>query len=160
MTVRWTHIIDSLGLTEPDEAKIEKLPNGDELESGVTPAPHKDNIPTAFEEVWRDVTTKKTHTELSWILQSSDENTFIGKVGNIYVTNRKSATGFAARREDRADAEGNDTWTVTFQSENGTGLPSATQAVAAIDSPGQSWTNGQNVDIAGVNYIFRAVSAS
>jgi hypothetical protein len=121
----------------------------------VTPAPHNNNIPTAYEEVWRDVTAKKTPSELSWILQSVDRSTFVSKVGGIYLAIQKASAGFAAVREDRSA----NAWSTTFQSQGGEGLPSATQAIEAIEAGRQSWAEGQTLDIQNTNYLFRAVSS-
>ncbi|KAH8173716.1 protein HRI1 domain-containing protein [Sarocladium implicatum] len=157
-TFRWTHIIDSLDLTVPDVAHFEKLPNGDDLEIGVTPAPHKNGEPTAYEEVWRDITAKRTPTELSWILQSTDGTTFVGRVGAHYLAIKKTFSGFAARREDRDISQNKDEWKTEFQSAEATALPSAAQAVAAVDVAGQSWAAGHTVDIAGTSFVFKGVS--
>lgn len=151
-TFRWTHIIDSLDLTVPDDAHFVKLPNGDDLEVGTTPAPHLNNVPTDYEEVWRDITDKSPE-ELSWILESSDRTTFIGKVGCIFLAIQKTTEAFSARREDRQAG----VWKITFNS-GITGLPSAYQAIEAIESKNNSWAVGQSVTIGGVEFIFRAVS--
>ncbi|KAK6087032.1 neutral amino acid transporter [Seiridium cupressi] len=136
-TYRWTHIVDSLNLTIPDDAHFEKLPNGDDLEIGTTPCPHKGGVPTDYEEVWRDITAKKSADELSWILQSSDGTTFIGKVGGIFLAIRKTSHGdFAALREDRQD----DNWATTYQSDGKAGLPQATQCIEAIEKTSQPTT--------------------
>ncbi|RSL88337.1 hypothetical protein CDV31_016079 [Fusarium ambrosium] len=152
-TFRWTHIIDSLDLTIPDDAHFEKLPNGDDLEIGTYPL---GGIPTDYEEVWRDITQKKSAEELSWILQSSDGSGFIGKVGSIFLAIQKTQGGFAARREDRGATGG--TWKLTFEDGETAGLPTATQSSEAIETQGSSWTEGQTVEIGGAEYVFRGVS--
>ncbi|SPO01219.1 uncharacterized protein DNG_03966 [Cephalotrichum gorgonifer] len=156
-TFRWTHIIDSLNLTIPDEAYFEKLPNGDDLEIGTTPCPFKDGALTDYEEVWRDITVKSSAEELSWILQSDDGSAFIGKVGTIYLAIRKVGDGgFAARREDR-DTSGSD-WNVSYESGSVGSLPGAREAIECLETGDQKWAEGQEVEIRGVTYAFRGVS--
>ncbi|RSL71316.1 hypothetical protein CEP53_001519 [Fusarium sp. AF-6] len=152
-TFRWTHIIDSLDLTIPDDAHFEKLPNGDDLEIGTYPLR---GTPTDYEEVWRDITQKKSAEELSWILQSNDGSGFIGKVGSVFLAIQKSQGGFAARREDRGATGG--TWKLTFEDGETAGLPTATQGSEAIETQGSSRTEGQTVEIGGTEYVFRGVS--
>ncbi|KAF4119481.1 hypothetical protein GMORB2_4746 [Geosmithia morbida] len=157
-TFRWTHIIDSLDLTVPDDAHFEKLPNGDDLEIGTTPAPHLENIPTDYEEVWRDITAKKNPNELSWILQSEDGTAFVARVGNIYLAIRKaSGEALAARRQDRKSVDGKDVWNVTFESGDTATLPQAVDASLVIEASGR-FSEGQKVKIGPTNYISRAVS--
>ncbi|EPE04122.1 neutral amino acid transporter [Ophiostoma piceae UAMH 11346] len=145
-TFCWTHIIDSLGLTVPDDAHFEKLPNGDDLEIGVTPAPHKGGELTAYEEVWRDVTAVEDVASgkptLSWILQSIDGTVFIGKAGHVYLAIHKSSDEqgglFSACREDYDTATGARVQKYACTSDTaGTALlasrlPTATQAISAI----------------------------
>ncbi|UQC89964.1 uncharacterized protein CLUP02_15495 [Colletotrichum lupini] len=156
-TFRWTHIIDSLNLTVPDDAYFEKLPNGDDLEIGTTPCPHRNGVPTDYEEVWRDVTKRGTNKTPSWIIQSKDGRTFIGKVGVIYLSICKaSATEFAARREDYDSQHG--IWNCTFESENDGSMPKASAVVTMVDNEAQKSVNGGLVSIGGVVYVFRGVS--
>ncbi|KAK1531607.1 hypothetical protein CPAR01_11256 [Colletotrichum paranaense] len=156
-TFRWTHIIDSLNLTVPDDAYFEKLPNGDDLEIGTTPCPHKNGVPTDYEEVWRDVTKRGPNDTPSWILQSKDGMTFIGKVGVIYLAIRKaSATEFAARREDYDSHHG--IWKRTFESENDGSMPKASAVVTMVDNEAQTSVDGGLVSIGGVEFVFRDVS--
>lgn len=155
-TFRWTHIIDSLGLIVPDEAYFEKLPNGDDLEIGTTACPHKNGAMTDYEEVWGDITSKLSATELSWILQSKDGRAFLGKVGATYLAMEQATDGaFAVRREDR-EASGGD-WGVSYSSGAVDGLPTAIQAIEALEKGGQNWAEGQAVEIGAAEYVFRAV---
>lgn len=121
----------------------------------MTPAPHNNNIPTAYEEVWRDITARKRPSDLSWILQSTDGSAFVGKVGGIYLAIRKTSAGFAALREDDT-TEG---WSTTFKSKGGEDLPSAKQAIEAVEVTGQSWAEGQTLELQSTSYVFRAVSS-
>ncbi|KAL2670244.1 hypothetical protein Neosp_014711 [[Neocosmospora] mangrovei] len=149
-TFRWTHIIDSLDLTIPDDAHFEKLPNGDDLEIGTYPL---GGVPTDYEEIWRDITQKTAPEELSWILQSIDGSAFIGKVGSIFLAIQKTEGGFAARREDRGVA--GSTWKLTYEYAATPGLPTAMQGSEAIETQNSVWTEGQTIKIGGVEYVFR-----
>lgn len=157
-TFRWTHIIDSLDLSVPDEAHFEKLPNGDDLEIGTTPAPHLDNKPTDYEEVWRDITAKRTIHELSWILQSVDGLTFLGKVGSIYLAIRKSSDGsFAAIRQDLKCTNDEYSWNTTFESGDLSALPLAYDAISAVEGVGNV-PDGTEVMVGQARYVVRAIS--
>ncbi|EXF75779.1 hypothetical protein CFIO01_11568 [Colletotrichum fioriniae PJ7] len=156
-TFRWTHIIDSLNLTVPDDAHFEKLPNGDDLEIGTTPCPHKNGVPTDYKEVWRDVTRRGADKTPSWIIQSTDGRTFIGKVGVIYLAIHKASdVEFAARREDYKPQHG--IWECTFESQNEGKMPKASAVVALIDKKAQKSVDGDLISIDGVDFVFRGVS--
>ncbi|KAK1635509.1 hypothetical protein BDP81DRAFT_481840 [Colletotrichum phormii] len=155
-TFRWTHIIDSLNLTVPDDAHFERLPNGDDLEIGTTPCPHKDGVRTDYEEVWRDVTTRGADSRPSWILQSKDGATFIGKVGHIYLAVHKaSGVEFAARREDYESEHG--IWKCAFESGNQAKVPKSSAVVTLADEEAQKSVDGDVVSIDGVDFVFRGV---
>ncbi|CAH0005078.1 unnamed protein product [Clonostachys byssicola] len=142
-------------LTVPDEAHFEKLPNGDDLEIGSTPCPHKGGALTEYEEVWRDITSRKQPEDPSWILQSADGTTFIGRVGTIYLAIRKSETGnFSARREDLSSS--NQTWEVTFESGKVELLPRASSALKQIGAT-EKVENG-TLQVDDINYIVKAFS--
>lgn len=155
VTCRWTHIIDSLDLTVPDEAYFVKLENGDDLEIGSTPCPHKDNAVTAYEEVWRDITANMQAGDQSWILQSSDGTTFIGKVGTIYLAIKKDVDGMFTARKEELDG----TWRVSFESE-GHALPQVSQVLKEFEVEGRDWAVGQKAVIAGIEYEVRGFSIS
>ncbi|CAM1503144.1 Fc.00g079200.m01.CDS01 [Cosmosporella sp. VM-42] len=153
-TCQWTHIIDSLDLTEPDEAQLFKLPNGDELEVGSTPCPLRGGAMTSFEEVWRNVTVHFSPGDPSWILQSSRGTTFMGKVGNIYLALRKDKeVGFVARREELCQAGGD--WEITFESGDVKSLPRVAQVAHQLGVGQRAWTIGESVGVGGVEYIIR-----
>ncbi|KPM38682.1 hypothetical protein AK830_g7884 [Neonectria ditissima] len=156
LTCRWTHIIDSLDLTIPDEAHFIKLENGDDLEVGTTPCPHKNGAMTAYEEVWRDITAPISSDDQSWILQSSHEATFIGKVGNIYLAIRKGSDGsFAARKED---FEGD--WTISFESGHVQELPRVKQVLEEFEVEGSDRAEGRKVKIASTEYVVKALGSN
>lgn len=139
----------------PDEAYFVKMENGDDLEIGSTPCPPKDGAVTAYEEVWRDITAKMQSGDQSWILQSSDGTTFIGKVGSIYLAIKKGVDGtFSARKEELDGA-----WRVSFESE-GQSLPQVTQVLKAFEVEGRDWAVGEKAIIAGIEYEVRGFSIS
>jgi hypothetical protein len=109
----------------------------------------------AYEEVWRDVTAKKSHSELSWILQATDGSAFVGKVGGIYLAIRRTSAGFAALREDRNAVE----WSTTFVSQGCEGLPSAMQAIEAVEGGKQAWSEGQILQLQSTGYVFKAIGS-
>ncbi|KAK7416657.1 hypothetical protein QQZ08_011923 [Neonectria magnoliae] len=153
-TCRWTHIIDSLGFTDPDEASFTKLPNGDELEVGETKCPHKNDAMTPYEEVWRDVTAHDKPEEPSWILRSSEGNTFIGRVGNIYQANTKGGNGFAARREDFVQGTGE--WDISFDSGNSGAIPRVCAVLKELKQK-PVWSVGEKVAIEGQEFSIIAL---
>ncbi|KXH38218.1 hypothetical protein CSAL01_08776 [Colletotrichum salicis] len=156
-TFRWTHIVDSLNLTVPDDAHFEKLPNGDDLEIGTTPCPHKDGVLTDYEEVWRDITTRDADSRPSWILQSKDGSTFIGKVGLIYLAVQKaSGVEFAARREGYESEYR--IWKCAFESGNQAKVLEASTVVKLADGEAQKSVEGDVVSVDGVDFVFRGVS--
>ncbi|KAF7561657.1 hypothetical protein G7046_g2487 [Stylonectria norvegica] len=151
-TCRWTHVIDSLNLTEPDEAQLFTLPNGDELEVGSTANPLENGAISSFEEVWRNVTLHHSLSKTSWILQSSEGTVFIGKVGNISLALSKiSGTGFVARRED-SGKDGQE-WEVTFESGDASSLPRAAQVEHQLSNGQSAWKNGDSLEVGDVVYI-------
>ncbi|CAH0059085.1 unnamed protein product [Clonostachys solani] len=155
LTFRWTHIIDSLDLTVPDEAHFEKLPNGDDLEIGTTPCPHNGGALTEYEEIWRDITSRKEQDDPSWILQSADGTTFIGRVGAIYLAIRKSETGdFCARREDLSSSS--QSWEVTFESGKVELLPRAIGALQQLGAAERVEHGTLQLD--NISYIVKAFS--
>ncbi|KAJ4248417.1 hypothetical protein NW762_012754 [Fusarium torreyae] len=153
-TYRWTHIIDSLDLTVPDEAYFNKLSNGDDIEIGSTPCPHKDGAVTDYEEVWRDITSNPLKTS-SWILQSQDGSTFIGRVGDVYFAIRKDADGsFSARKSTPKSSS--DTWESLFESNTASVLPRADDAIKAVEAVRQGLDRGSSVQIGDIEFIVRA----
>ncbi|KAH6987152.1 hypothetical protein EDB80DRAFT_731432 [Ilyonectria destructans] len=153
-TCRWTHIIDSLGFTDPDEASFTKLPNGDELEVGETKCPHKNDAMTAYEEVWRDVTAHEKPEEPSWILRSSEGNTFIGRVGIIYQANSLDANGFSARREDFVKDAGE--WDISFAAGNAVSIPRVADVLKEL-SLKPKWSIGEKVTVSGHEFSVIAI---
>jgi hypothetical protein len=116
-TFQWTRLIDSLGSTQTDEAAFTNLPNGDDLESGIFT---KDGTPTAYEEVWRDVTGAMAENMPSWIVQSKNGYAFYGKVRGICIGMRRDEQGhFEVRREDYDPSE--KCWKLVFESGTGAG---------------------------------------
>ena len=154
MTCRWTHIIDSLDLTEPDEAYFNKLSNGDDLEIGTTKCPFKDGAMTAYEEVWRDVTPKLQANDPSWIIQSSDGSAFVGKVGNISVAMRKDPNGGFAVRKQELDQSGG-TWETSYESGETQSLLRVSDVLRELDAGNRNWATGQVLKAGKAEYIIR-----
>lgn len=153
VTCRWTHIIDSLGFTDPDEASFTKLSNGDELEVGETKCPHKNDAMTAYEEVWRDVTAHENLSEPSWILRSKEGNTFIGRVGNLCQGNSKGSHGFSARRED---FEGSGEWKASFEEGDTSSIPRVVDVLQELKTK-SNWSVGDNITIGGLEFSITAL---
>ncbi|CVK98832.1 uncharacterized protein FMAN_08414 [Fusarium mangiferae] len=153
-TYRWTHIIDSLDLTVPDEAYFNKLSNGDDIEIGSTPCPHKDGAVTEYEEVWRDITPKPLNAS-SWILQSQDGMTFVGKVGNVYLAIKKGADGSFLARKDTLNFSSN-SWENVFRFDNASVLPRADDAIKAVEAAGRDLDRGSSLQIGEDGFIVRA----
>ncbi len=86
-----------------NKANFNILPNGDILESGVTPNPELDNKVVPFEEVRRE-NAPLPNRSVSWILHNKDLGIFLGKVGDIYIACKQKKIGepFSILREDLA----------------------------------------------------------
>ncbi|KAJ4293363.1 hypothetical protein N0V90_008645 [Kalmusia sp. IMI 367209] len=160
---KWTRNIDSFASTQADEAAFTTLPNGDDLESGTF---NKDDTATEYEEVWRDVT--KETDKPSWIAQSSDGTTFVGRVGDSFLGMRQSKqaqgrSAFAVRRE--AYDETAQSWKLVFECGDGLNgaIPCAadvTEVMDAVDGHEKSDAKleagiGSQVTVRGTDYIIR-----
>lgn len=161
MTCEWTHIIDSLSLTEPDVASFETMPNGDELETGRFKNPNNGGALTDYEEVWRDVTNSlvSSHEEThhrAWILQSADGSTFLGMLAGLYLAIGLSEDGgFGARREERVGlGEG---WKTIFQSTQSGQLQDATSISSGTLRQIEDSAVGETVEFGGMKYVIRAL---
>ncbi|KAF2798706.1 hypothetical protein K505DRAFT_392877 [Melanomma pulvis-pyrius CBS 109.77] len=153
LTFQWTRIIDSFKSTQADEAAFETLPNGDDLETGMFT---KDGIPTAYEEVWRDVTEDTTGDSYSWIIQSNDGSTFMGKVGNVFLWMRQDEKGsFAARKEIYDESKGD--WEMVFESGPAACVPKVEQVQSRVRAGGKA---GEKVDVEKVEYVIRGLGLS
>lgn len=153
-------MIDSTGPSEPDEATFTTLPNGDDLETGRMPCPHKNNAITEFEEVWRRL-PPIIGAKHAWILQSVDGKTFLGKNGGGYMALYEGMNGFGARREEW-DVDGDEGWKVKYEIGPVEGVPS----LARIGKGGkegfeeeEGWRVDDCVEIQGKDYIVRAWEA-
>jgi hypothetical protein len=154
VTFQWTRIIDSFGITDPDEAAFEELPNGDSLETGNF---KKDGVLTAYEEVWRDVTGRDGEGSSAWILQSADGSTFLGKVADTYIGMQQEEPGsFAVRKEVYREAQRS--WEVEFESGSVQEIP---RAAAALEIEpqlvGRKLESGKNVRVRNHEYIVRGL---
>lgn len=141
----------------PDEAYFKKLPNGDDLEIGSTPCPHKASAVTDYEEVWRDVTAKPLAAS-SWILQSQDETSFVGRVGNVFLAIRKDSDGAFSVRKDALNSLTN-SWDSSFKSHAVDLLPDTDDSVKAVEAEGEGLVEGNKVQIGDGNFVVRAFAA-
>lgn len=152
MKCRWNKVIDSLGAAgEADEGAFEKLPNGDDLETGSMPCPHKNDAVTDYEEVWH-VLTPRPGSKRAWILQSGDGKTFLGRVGGSYMAmSQGEGMSFSARSEE---LDGADTkWITKYAIGEVDTLPS----IANIDTEGEAdWQTGKTLAVLGKEYVVRA----
>lgn len=151
MTCQWTRIIDSLGSSDVDEAAFRTLPNGDDLEFGTF---SMGGLPTAYEEIWRDVTQEQAGDGTSWILESSDGTAFLGKVGNVFLgMSQKEAASFVVWKEILNNGE----WESVFHSGVVAGFPTATDTVQAIVSAGQGRQAGKVINVKNAEFVLRGL---
>lgn len=150
-------MIDSTGSTQPDEAHFKELPNGDDLEYGTFP---KDGTtPVPYEEIWRDV-TKGDAKQSAWILQSVDGNTFLGRVGDIFLGMRQEQDhSFGVRKEVYNASE--KAWKVVFETGPTRGVLQAIEVVKQIESVmrGTRTTTGDEIVLCGRAYVVRGFEA-
>ncbi|KAF4465915.1 hypothetical protein FALBO_7229 [Fusarium albosuccineum] len=141
-----------------DEGEFQKLPNGDDLETGSMPYPEKDNQVTPCEEVWRELRPKHG-MERGWILQgrSGDDNIFLGKFGGVYLAMLQEKNGpFSTLKEELQDVQGQLQWEEKSRSGSGTML--SLKKIGTVFVPGEeSWQVGEEVIIDGQVYHVRAV---
>lgn len=125
------------------------MPNGDDLEYG-----EFDQKP--YEEVWRDVTDEISIDggDRAWIVQSVDGNTFLGKVGGIYMGMSRTEDGnFGVRKEVYDKTAGN--WKIEFENGPVSHIPRATDV---IPSELLFKTTGEVHSISGREYVIRGVA--
>ncbi|RDW95103.1 hypothetical protein BP5796_00866 [Coleophoma crateriformis] len=145
---RWNKVIDSLGEAgSSDEGTFTKLPNGDDLETGSMPCPHKNDAVTEFEEVWKTLEPSKEFRK-AWIVQSLDGMTFLGRIGDAFLGMRQSEDGFGARREALENGAWKDIYVVGK-------VPSVKEFPDSVDA--SKWTIGQEFELGGVAFVVRAV---
>jgi len=154
---KFTHIVDSLGLTAPDEGDFQDLPNGDALETGTMPCPHRNNAMTDYEEVWRPLPFP-AGPQRAWVIQSVDDGgkTLAGQVGGLFLAVQERADGgFSARREEWTEEGWKGSWTVKYLIGQGT-----TPSIAATglkDLGGGQWKLGEEVELLGRRYRVLAI---
>ena len=152
MTFLWTRIIDSFGSTQADEAALAELPNGDDLETGIFV---KDGTPTAYEEVWRDVTETSAAENPAWILQSDDGLAFLGRIGTVFMGMRQGQDGsFGVRREVLDDVSKG--WQIVFETGPTQSIPSAEEVLKEESLIVEASTEA-TVEVAGGKYAVRAL---
>ena len=125
--VKFTHPYDShyvagQGEGEPDIGEFTKLPNGDDLETGVMAAPHLDGKVLPYAEVWHELDPSSSSSISAWILDSVDQpitaeegsiiTTYYGKAGRFFLALRQvkrtnpETLSFSAIRQDWNADEG------------------------------------------------------
>ncbi|KAH8897596.1 hypothetical protein GQ53DRAFT_837472 [Thozetella sp. PMI_491] len=158
---RWYHVIDSRNVFDPDEGSFEKLPNGDDLETGCMPCPERNNEITPYEEVWRALPLP-AGLERGWVLQGKHGNatSFLGRVGGIFVAMRQRTDGsFAVSKEELVSDVGQpQQWVGQYRS-GGHDLPSL-ERLGVAEFDGESmWKIDDQVEIEGQGYIVRAIES-
>ncbi|KEF51601.1 uncharacterized protein A1O9_12236 [Exophiala aquamarina CBS 119918] len=111
LKVKFTHPLDSHYVAgqeeeEPDVGEFTKLPNGDDLETGIMGAPHLGGKIMPYEEVWRELDPQLDLSGVSgrsktssWILESVDQpstkgdptvtKSYYAKAGNFFLALRQ-----------------------------------------------------------------------
>lgn len=157
--IRFTHSIDSRGFYGTDQGEFSKLPNGDDLEIGSMPAPHLGGKIVPYEEIWHEFPAPPPGS-VSWILESSDGKTFMGKIGGDFIALAEKSSGvegFAAVKEQTDSATKN--WSTVYS----TGPSESLQRMSKISGSlkgEREWAKDTIVDVDGVNFIVRAVEIS
>lgn len=151
VTFQWTRIIDSFGSNQADEAAFSELPNGDDLETGTFA---KDGIPTAYEEIWRDVTETSAAESPAWILQSNDGLTFLGRIGRVFLGMRQGEDGsFGVRKEVIDDSKG---WEIVYETGPTQSIPRARDVLQEESTIVEATTGGAAV-VGGGRYAVRGL---
>jgi hypothetical protein len=120
------------------------------------PAPHLGGKVSPYKEVWREHTVPASGTS-SWILQSSNKKTFLGKIGGYYVAlGEREVGGFAALREE-LDGD-TKSWSAKYKLGPHNTLPSLQTNQKLLDNEG-SWKLGDEVDANGEKFRVLAIEA-
>lgn len=133
MKIEFTHPYDShyvAGQEEgaPDIGTFTRLPNGDDLETGVMPAPHLDGKIMPYEEIWHELDPGVASNEVAWILESVDADaaanvttkSHYAKIGKYFLALRQTQSKtplsrtYSAVRQDLTDAASG-TWATTYE---------------------------------------------
>ncbi|KIW74468.1 hypothetical protein Z517_12408 [Fonsecaea pedrosoi CBS 271.37] len=163
LTFRWTRIIDSKGSRQSDEASFVDLSNGDSLETGKFDKEGNGTL-TDYEEVWRDVTkdTESDEEGSAWILQSTDESMFLGRIGHMFLGMQESAQGcFAVRKEVWSSKSGTGSWHTVFEAGPVQSIPRAGDVQRDLEIGGRGGMaekKGQTVVICDCECIVRGTS--
>jgi hypothetical protein len=129
------------------------LPNGDTLETGTMPCPHKNNIPTAYEEIWHTLPPLPGPPH-AWILESVDGKSFLGRIAGGFLALGEGEEGFGARREEW-DAEGG-RWRGRYSIGDVKDLFSFEMLGREMLDGEAGWRAGMEVGIGGREYVVRA----
>lgn len=117
-----------------DEGEFTKLPNGDDLEVGEMPAPHRGGKVSPYREVWRELKVgfnddddASKGKETCWVLESlnaTQKRTFYCRVGKFFLALRRTEKDddgkkvevefSAIRQEEVRTGTGGKEWTTKY----------------------------------------------
>ncbi|KAL3423144.1 hypothetical protein PVAG01_04891 [Phlyctema vagabunda] len=149
---RWNKAIDSLGAAgEADEGVFNRLEDGNDIETGSMPCPHKNDAVTDYEEVWK-ILPPRSGSDRAWILQSADGKTFLGRVGGSFMAMVQGEKVFSARRQDLHAGGWNPVYAI--------GEKEVLPAIEKIDTKDEAgWQVGASLQVQGKEYVVRASQA-
>ena len=144
---------------------FEKLPNGDDLETGVMPNHDAGGQCMAYEEVWRELdwSPGSGADSINWIIEGVDDSlggtkVFCAKIGIYFLAvSRTTSSGsdtYSAVRQD-FDSEQR-TWKIRYDIGDNIGLHQY------IGSAGQDqrWKVGEEITLSGTTFVVRAYGAT
>jgi len=169
--VKFTHPLDSHYVAgqdeeEPDVGEFTKLPNGDDLETGVMAAPHLGGQTMPYEEIWRELDPRLDlfgvsggSRASSWILESVEQpktgevatltKSYYAKAGKFFlalrqvtIANPSSISVSAIRQEWDADKRA---WDTKYKIGNVEGMLDLSQGAADSQA---DWKVGDEITIA------------
>lgn len=168
--MKFTHPLDShyvvgQGEEEPDVGEFTKLPNGDDLETGVMAASHLGGKIIPYEEIWRELDPYYDLVGVggggrtsSWILESVDQSntgegstltkSFYAKAGKFFLALRQvtisipSSISVSAIRQEW-DA-GKRAWNTKYKIGNVEGMFDLNQEAAGGD---RDWKVGDEITV-------------
>ena len=167
--MKFTHILDSqhspdTPLPEPDVGDFEKLPNGDDLETGVMPNHDASGQCMAYEEVWRELdwSIGVDADSVNWIIESVDDDLgqtkiYCAKLGSYFMAVSRTAEAggivYSAIRQD-FDLEQR-RWKVRYD----IGGETSSSGLHHYTGDGHNedqWTVGSEVAFGGAKFVVRA----
>lgn len=165
--VKFTHPFDSHYVRdqeeqEPDIGEFSKLPNGDDLETGVMAAPHLDNKIMPYEEVWHELDPGQgpaatNNGSSAWVIESVDEawttkegtptKSHYAKAGKYFLGLRRmkpvnsSSLAFSAIRQEWSADEGK--WTTIYKIGDVDGMFVQSEG----EDANKPWKEGDKVEV-------------